>query len=388
MNKIILALDSFKGCLSSAEVEAAVAKGLRQAVPACEVVSLPVSDGGEGILPILVRLAEARYHEAAVAGPLGETLTARYGVANDKERTAYIELASAAGLPLVTPDRRDPLATTTRGVGQLMLHALADGCRHLVVGIGGSATNDAATGLLSALGFRFLDAEGHALTGTGASLERIASIDRSHVTPLLHGVRIEVVCDVNNPFYGPEGAACVFAPQKGAAPATVARLDDGLRSFAQVLEHTTGIDVQSLPGAGAAGGVGGGLAALLGAQLRPGIDFVLDALDFDAALAGADLVITGEGHADCQSVMGKVVSGVLRRAREGGVPVILLCGGYDDAEALCAAGLTAVYSIVPGPVALARAMEPAFASRQLCLTAMQVARTWSAAEGHPARGGE
>lgn len=378
MHKIVLAIDSFKGCLSSQQVEEAVRRGLQVALPACQVVCVPVSDGGEGILPVLVRLSGARYDCAEVSGPLGQPVTARYAMGSDRLHTAYIELASASGLPLVAPEQRDPLRTTTLGVGQLILHALSKGCRHVILGIGGSATNDAAMGLLSALGIRFLDREGKLLPGCGASLAAVASIDRSRITPLLKGITMDVVCDVASPFFGPEGAAYVFAPQKGASPTVVKQLDEGLRSLAGVLYQTTGVDVQQLPGAGAAGGVGGALAALLGAQLLPGIDYVLDALQFDHLIAGADLVITGEGHADAQSLMGKVVSGVLKRTRAHHVPVVLLCGAYDDPEALYAADVTAIFPIVTRPMSLATSMDPHTAASGLTLTATQLGRLCAA----------
>lgn len=371
MKKIIVAIDSFKGSLTSAEANAAVRDGLLQALPGTEVTCLPISDGGEGLVAVLTGLTHGRYLTRHVTGPCGETVAARIGLSGIDDGTAFIELASAAGLPLVPPQKRNPLHTTTRGVGELMLEALRLGKRRLILGIGGSATNDAGTGLLAALGYRFLDKSGQELPATGASLAAIARVDASRCSPLLDNAVIEVACDVTNPFYGPLGAACVFAPQKGADPHEVGLLDEGLRSFARLIREVTGTDVAQLPGAGAAGGVGGALAAFLHARLHPGIDFILDALRFDELLDGADLVISGEGHADRQSAMGKVVSGILRWTIPRHKPLILFCGGYEDAAALNAAGITAVFSITPGPVTLAQAMDKPFALRHLTETARQ-----------------
>lgn len=379
MKKIIIAIDSFKGCLTSEEAEKAVKDGLQKSLPDCKTICLPVSDGGEGIVSVLTKLSNGHYLRQEVTGPYGKKLTARYGISGTNDETAFIELASAAGLPLVPPEKRDPAQTTTRGVGEIILAALRQGKRHIIIGIGGSATNDAGTGLLSALGFRFLDITGRELPGNGASLSKIASVDMSHTSSLLKDARIEVVCDVTSPFYGKQGAACIFAPQKGANPQTVEALDRGLRSFAQVIERTTGIDISTLPGAGAAGGVGGGLAAFLHAPLHPGIDFILDALHFDDLISDTDLVISGEGHVDRQSVMGKVISGILRRTLPRRKPLILLCGGVEDVEQLNAAGITAVFSITPSPVSLRASMDRAFALRNLENTAIQVGRLLQAA---------
>lgn len=380
MNKVIIAIDSFKGSLSSEDAGKAVAEGWHKAQPECETVCMPVSDGGEGVLSVLLRLSEGTERDVCVTGPYGEPMTAPYGLSGTDDLTAFIELASAAGLPLVSTEKRNPMLTTTRGVGELIMAVLREGRKHIVIGIGGSATNDAGTGLLTALGYRFLDESGRELPGIGASLQKIASIDISGVTPLLKDTTFEVVCDVNNPFYGPLGAACVFAPQKGASPEMVTELDRGLQSFSKVIRQTMGTDISTLPGAGAAGGVGGALAAFLHARLHPGIDFILNALHFDDIVEDADLVITGEGHADRQSVMGKVVSGVLKKTRAHNKPLILLCGGFEDAELLNEAGVTAVFSLVPYPVSLQRAMNVTFASENLSRLSFQIARLVTSAE--------
>lgn len=377
MKKILVAIDSFKGSLTSEEANAAVKEGLQKALPSCEVTCLPVSDGGEGVLSVLVRLSHGHYRQVEVTGPCGQKLKASYGVSGEDNNTAFIELASAAGLPQVPLSKRNPLYTTTQGVGEQLLAALESGRKHIIIGIGGSATNDAGTGLLSALGYQFLDADGHRLPGIGQSLLKIARVDTSKVSPLLKDAVFEVVCDVNNVFYGPTGAAFIFAPQKGAAPQDVQLLDKGLQAFSNVMLHATGKDVTTLPGAGAAGGVGGALAAFLNASLHPGIDFILDALHFDSLLKGSDLVITGEGHADRQSVMGKVVSGVLRKSKAQDKPVVLFCGGFEDASELNEAGITALFSLVPSPIPLSTAMQKGFATANLQRLATQVGRLLS-----------
>lgn len=374
MDKIIVAIDSFKGSLTSEEAGLAVKEGLQETLPGYEIICLPISDGGEGILSVLLHLSKGTYRSIHVTGPCGESMVSCYGISGTDSQTAFIELASAAGLPLVTPKKRNPMQTTTYGVGELMMAALREGRKHIVIGIGGSATNDAGTGLLTALGYRFLNKDGQELPGIGASLKKIASVDASNVSPLLKDAEIEVACDVNNPFFGPLGAARVFAPQKGATPEMVDKLDEGLSSFSRVITQATGTDISNMEGAGAAGGVGGALAAFLHARLSPGIDLILDALHFDRLLNDANLVITGEGHADRQSVMGKVVSGILKRTKAHRKPLILFCGGFDDAKQLNEAGITSVFSIVPSPVSLQTAMQTAFARENLKRLAIQVGR--------------
>lgn len=370
--KILLAIDSFKGCLTSEEAEAAVRDGLRASPLAPHVSCFPMADGGEGLLDVMLRLTQGTRRTVDVTGPLGEPLRAAYGISGTDGRTAFVELASAAGLPLVPAARRDPSRTTTLGVGQLILDALRQGCRHIIIGLGGSATNDAGLGLLKALGYRFLDEAGQQLPGCGAFLAKVRHVDASAVSPLVREATFEAVCDVTSPFYGPLGAACVFAPQKGADPEMVAALDGGLRSFSRVIREATGCEVSALPGAGAAGGVGGALAAFLGARMMPGADFVLRMAGFDEALSDASLVITGEGHVDRQSAMGKVVGTVLRHGQAAGVPVVVVCGGHDEADALNDAGAAGIFSIVPGPVSLAQAMDKDYARTHLRSLARQI----------------
>lgn len=377
MRKIVLAIDSFKGCLSSTEAEEAAAQGIRRVFPACEIVCLPIADGGEGMLDALVAATEGRYVSVRVHNPLMEPIEARYGVAADGQ-TAFIEMAAASGLPLLPPAKRNPLLTTSYGTGELILDALRQGCTRFIIGLGGSATNDAGMGMLQALGFRFFDGQGREMgTGSGicgGDLSRIARIDASASHPALRTARFTGACDVRNPFFGPEGAACVFAPQKGASPAMVEELDKGLRHLATIIRQCTGKDIASLPGSGAAGGMGGGLLAMLKAELKPGIELLADMLRLEEHLRGVDLVITGEGKADRQTLMGKVPAGILARARQQQIPVILLAGSVEDTEALTEAGFHAVCPITPRPLTLEQAMQPDTARENIRLAAEQTAR--------------
>ena len=376
LNKIVVASDSFKGSATSAQIAEAVAEGVCGVMSHCQVVKVPVGDGGEGTVEALVAATGGRLVECRVQGPLGGEIDAVYG--SLPGGTAVIELASAAGLALLSPEERDPLHTTTYGVGQLISDALTRGCRDILLCIGGSATNDGGTGILSALGYIFRDSTGNAVEPCGASLGYIHSIDTSGAMKELEECTFTVACDVDNPFFGSEGAARIFAAQKGADAAAVELLDSGLQHFAQVLFKETGIDVATIPGAGAAGGVGGGLAAMLGACLRPGIEMVLDTIGFDRILDNADLVITGEGSLDAQTVMGKTPCGVMRRARRKGIPAIAIGGSISDTSALNEAGFTAIFSLLPSPASLAEAMRKEFTLDNVRRTAEQLMRTISA----------
>ena len=295
MRKVILAIDSFKGCLSSKEAETAAAQGIRHAFPTCETICLPVADGGEGMQRVLTEALNGQEIRLSAHDPLMQMRQTAYGLSGDGT-TAFIEMAAISGLPLVPLRQRNPSLTTTYGTGELIKDALNRGCRRFVIGLGGSATNDAGLGMLQALGFRFQDRYGNELGKAqpmcGQLLNEIAFIDSSTALPALREARFTAACDVCNPFFGPEGAACVFAPQKGADPEMVAALDKGLQHLAQVIRQTTGRDIATLPGAGAAGGMGGTLSALLNAELKPGIDLLLDLTDFDKLIEGADLIIT------------------------------------------------------------------------------------------------
>ncbi len=356
--KFVLAPDSFKESLSARRAAEAMERGVRAALLEAEVVLLPVADGGEGTAETLVWASGGTLHEATVTGPLGTPVVARYGMLGDGE-TAVVEMAEASGLHLVPVDRRNPLVTTTFGTGELIRAALDRGARRLIVAIGGSATNDGGAGALQALGAQLLDGSGQPVGRGGGALAGIARIDLGALDPRLRAVSMRVASDVTNRLHGPEGASVVFGPQKGATPEMVAVLDANLRRFADILRRDTGKDVGMLPGGGAAGGLGAGLAAC-GGTIVPGIDLVLDALGFDAALRGATVVFTGEGRIDEQTPRGKVVAGVTCRAGRQGVPVIAFAGSVSPGyEALYARGLVAVQGIAPGPATLEQALAGA-----------------------------
>lgn len=361
VHTVLVAPDSFKGSLSAREAAEAMGEGVLQSLPASRVIRHPVSDGGEGLCEILTPALGGTIRRSTVSGPLpGQRVEARWGYAR-ASHTAVIEMAEAAGLLLVAPERRDPKRTTTRGVGELIRHALEEGARTLIVGIGGSATTDGGAGMAQALGVRFLDADGRTLEPGGAALADLRTIDAAGLLPALRTASVIVACDVRNPLTGPEGAAAVFGPQKGASPADVVLLDAALQNYRRHLREATGIDVQAVPGSGAAGGLGAGLLAFCHAQLRSGIDVVLDATRFDDSLRGADLVMTGEGRIDAQSGYGKALSGVLRRSRAAGKPVLAVVGSMAGGpeEFTGADGFDAVTTLVndetPLEEALARA---------------------------------
>ena len=373
MKKITIAVDSFKGSLSSREVADAFEEGFKSQFPKCEVVKVSIADGGEGTVDALVETLNGELVKALVADPLGRTISAQYGIIDDG-RTAVMEMSAASGLPLIAPTERNPLRTSTYGTGEMIVDAIKRGCRKFLVGIGGSATNDGGTGMLRALGFRFFDAEGNELIGGGEILERIDKIDASTARTELADCEFIVACDVTNPLYGPEGAAYVFAPQKGADAAMVERLDQGLRNYARAIERFNGVQVDAIAGAGAAGGLGGGFKALLGARLEPGIDMVLNAMQFSKIIAGSDLVITGEGRIDRQTTMGKAPSGVLREATAQGIPTIAIGGAVQPCKELEQSGFAAVLPIVAGPVALEVAMQRDTAIENVRRTATQIAK--------------
>lgn len=326
MRKCIVASDSFKGSLSSVEITRIARQVIPGIFPDCRVDGVAVADGGEGTVDCFLACTDAVPVEVTVSGPMGEPITARYA---RRGKWAVVEMASAAGLPLVA-GAKDPSRATTYGVGQLIAHAVDHGCKKLLLGLGGSATNDGGCGCAAALGAVFRDETGASFCPTGGTLDRIAQLDLSPLQARMAGVELDVMCDVTNPLYGPEGAACVFAPQKGATPEMVELLNRNLRQFDALLQRELGRSFASIPGAGAAGGMGAGCVALLGGTLKPGIEAILDSVGFDSLLEGADLVITGEGRLDSQSLQGKVISGVAKRARAKGVPVIALVGDVDN----------------------------------------------------------
>lgn len=375
MEKILLVPDSFKGTLSSRQVCQVMAGQLRRFFPQAQVKSIPVADGGEGSVEAFLAAAGGERRTRTVTGPFGEPVEAFYGILGDG-RTAVIEMAACAGLPLAE-GRLNPERATTYGVGELLLAAKEAGCTKAILGLGGSCTNDGGAGAAAALGAKFTRADGAAFIPTGGTLGEIAALDVSPVAQALQGMELTAMCDIDNPLYGDAGAAAVFAPQKGADAAMVARLDAGLRHLGQVAARCLGRDFSHLPGAGAAGGLGFGMAAFCGAQLRMGIDAVLDAVGFDSLLPGTDMVFTGEGKIDSQSARGKVVSGVAARCRKAGVPVVAVVGQIGQGfEEMYQQGLTAVFSIN-------RAAQPFAESRfhageNLALTMENIARLLAA----------
>jgi glycerate kinase len=326
--KILIAPDSFKGSLTAAEAAEAIASGVRKALPEAECVLIPLADGGEGTVQALVKATGGRIIRVPATDPLGNRIESYFGILGDGE-TAVVEMAAASGLALVPECFRDPMLTTTFGTGELIKAALDMGCRRLILGIGGSATNDGGVGAIQALGGSFKDENGEEVGPGGGELARIRSIDVSGLDPRLRATGVVVAIDVNNPLTGPRGASAVFGPQKGATPEMVSALDAGLRNLAEVIRRDLGTDIECLPGAGAAGGLGAAAVAFLHAVLRPGIEIVMEATRFVEQLDGTSLVITGEGMVDAQTLHGKTVMGVLDAARSRNVPVLVLAGSVE-----------------------------------------------------------
>jgi glycerate kinase len=352
MPKIILAPNALKGSCTAAAAAAAMARGVARALPDAALVQLPVADGGDGLAEVLNDVLDGETRSVRVHGPRFAPVDAAL-IWSPTHRTAVIEMALASGLTLLAEHARDATATTTLGTGELMRAALDLGAAHIIVGLGGSATNDGGIGMAQALGWRFPDAEGQPVEPVGGRLADIARIDGGSKDPRLDKVRIEAVCDVDNPLTGPRGAARVYGPQKGAGPDQVAALDAGLAHLAALIERDLGLKVADLPGAGAAGGIGAGLVAFAGAELRPGAELVLDLLALDHHLEGADLVLTAEGRIDHQTAHGKAPAAVAARARARGVPCIAIAGGVgDDISALHDLGIDAVFSLCRGPMSL------------------------------------
>jgi glycerate kinase len=364
--KIVIAPDSFKESAPAHRVAAALAAGIRRAMPGADLVLAPMADGGEGTVDALVAGTSGVKTTATVTGPLGEPVTAEYGIlgagvsaagVSAAGVTAVIEMAAASGLELVSPDRRDPRVTTTRGVGELILDALGRGLRRFVMGIGGSATNDGGAGMAQALGYRLLDAGGRELPPGGAALARLDRIDSSGRHPALADTVFSVACDVTNLLCGPLGASRVFGPQKGAGEAAVEELDAALMRFGEVVARDLGVRVLDVAGAGAAGGLGAGLLAFCGARLMPGAEVVAQACRLEERMAGADLVVTGEGRIDRQTAGGKTPLGVARIAKKLGIPVVAVAGALGEGyEVLYELGIDAVFPIQPRPMTLAESI--------------------------------
>ena len=345
MKKVIIIPDSFKGTLSAKQICRILKEKVHQQFPACEVVTVPVADGGEGSVDCFLEALGGRKETVQVHGPYMELMEAEYGILSDG--TAVVEMASCAGLPLVE-DRKNPKKTTTYGVGELILAAAKAGSKRIITGLGGSCTNYGGCGMAAALGIRFYDAQDREFVPTGGTLKEIRRIDMSRREKLLDQIELLAMCDITNPLTGPEGAAHVFSPQKGADEGMIQELEAGMVHYASILEQTVQIPkIRELPGGGAAGGMGIGMAALLGAKLIPGIQAVLDTVQIDTLAEHADLILTGEGKIDSQSIHGKVLSGIARRGKALGIPVVAIAGGIDR-EALPELyrdGLTAAFSI-------------------------------------------
>ncbi|NUL38791.1 glycerate kinase [Kosakonia sacchari] len=376
--KIVIAPDSYKESLSALDVATAIESGFREIFPTAEYLKIPVADGGEGTVEAMVAATDGRIVKVTVKGPLGEQAEGFYGISGD-EQSAFIEMAAASGLEMVPPAKRDPLITTSWGTGELIRHALDAGVKHIIIGIGGSATNDGGAGMVQALGAKLLDENGQQIALGGAALETLARIDTAQLDKRLAECRIEVACDVTNPLTGKEGASAVFGPQKGATPEMIARLDKALGHYARIIARDLDLDVLHLAGGGAAGGMGAALYAFCGAELRQGIEIVTDALALDEYVIGADLVITGEGRIDSQTVHGKVPVGVAKVAKRHNIPVIGIAGSLTaDVGVVHHHGIDAVFSVIYKVCSLEDALENA--GENVRMTARNVAAVLKAGQ--------
>ena len=368
--KIVIASDSFKGSLTSVEVAQAATRGIKAVYPDCDVVAVNVADGGEGTVEAVVDALGGEIVHTTVSDPLGRPIQARYGIAGKK---AIIEMAAASGLPLLSYEERNPWITSTYGTGEIIMDAIQRGCSQFLIGIGGSATNDAGMGMLQALGFKFYDFNGQEIIDCrGGRLQDIADLDDTFVPKAVREAQFIVACDVDTPFCGPEGAAPVFAPQKGADAEMVAKLDAGMTSFAHVIENKYGINIVPVAGAGAAGGMGGGFRAFLNASLQRGIDMVLNAIDFDYTIQSADLIITGEGKIDFQTAKGKTAAGVLARAKKQNIPVIAIGGCVEICESVKQMAFAGIYPITEEKLPLEIAMQAEVAAMNVEKTVKKI----------------
>ncbi|MBD2797895.1 glycerate kinase [Xenorhabdus sp. 18] len=373
--KIVIAPDSFKESLSALQVAQAIERGFKEIYPHADYIKLPMADGGEGTVESLVAATGGKRIACTVTDPLGQSVEAFFGLLGDG-KTAVIEMAAASGLHLVPMAQRDPLLTTSYGTGELILAALEHGARKLILGIGGSATNDGGAGMMQALGANLLDGDGRILPFGGAALTRLESIDLTHLEPRLGKIELTVACDVDNPLCGESGASAVFGPQKGATPEMVKLLDSALRHYGMKMESLTGKSIIDAAGAGAAGGMGASLLGCLGAKLQSGIEIVIETLKLEDAVQGADLVITGEGRLDSQTLHGKTPLGVARVAKKFAIPTIALVGSMSrDYHVVHQHGLDAVFSIIPEVCTLSDAL--ANGADNLQVTARNIAAVWA-----------
>ncbi|HSW35284.1 MAG TPA: glycerate kinase [Candidatus Limnocylindrales bacterium] len=355
--KVVVAPDSFKGSLAAMDVANNIASGIMKVFPLAEVKKIPLSDGGEGLVDSLIQSTGGKIHYQKVKGPLLNEINAFWGILGDG-KTAVIEMAAASGLLLVPEDKRNPLFTTTYGTGELIKAALDKQCFKIIVGLGGSATNDGGMGMAQALGAKFLTAAGEELPHGGGSLSRLSSIITADMDPRIKDLDLLIACDVNNPLTGPAGASYVYGPQKGATQEIASKLNQGLSHYARIVARDLGVEVEHLPGSGAAGGLGAGLLAFLSGKLRPGVEVVIETVGLEKELQNCDLVITGEGKLDHQTIFGKVPLGVARCAKKNNVPVIVLAGSVEEnLEYLHDEGITAYFSIVNAPLTLEESMK-------------------------------
>lgn len=379
--KIVIAPDSYKESLSAIDVAAAIEAGFREIYPEAEYVTMPVADGGEGTVDAMVAATNGVKMSVFVTGPTGKPVIAELGLLNHQQ-CAVIEMAAASGLARIAVAERDPLVTTTYGTGEMIRAALDLGIHQFIIGIGGSATNDGGAGMLQALGYRLLDKQGHEIARGGAGLSALASIDQTQVDPRLQHCHFKVACDVTNPLTGPAGAAYVFGPQKGADAAMVALLDNNLKHYARIVAQASGTDVEFVPGAGAAGGMGAALLAFMKAELHSGIDIVIEALGLESSIAAADLVITGEGRLDSQTINGKVPVGVARMAKRYGKPVIAIAGSLSpDVSVVYDHGIDSAFSVLNRIGTLNEAFDSAAAN--IRLTARNIAAILRIAQSLP-----
>jgi glycerate 2-kinase len=378
--RVLIAPDKFKSCMSATEAAAMIASGVKAVYPDAEIIEMPLSDGGEGLLDVLAGGRDGQIQHTIVTGPLGNSVKARWGLI-DKSKTAVIEMAEASGLALVPETLRNPTLTTTYGTGELIKAALDKGCTKLIVGIGGSATNDGGTGMARALGAVFTDQQDRELKGGGVELVKLEKIDVSGLDQRLKLVKTVVASDVDNPLTGPQGASYTYAPQKGATPEMVELLDKAMNHYSEVVRRDLGCAIAKVKGAGAAGGLGAGLIVFLDAELQPGVNLVLDQVGFSSSLQGCNLVITGEGKLDRQTVYGKVPVGVARRARESKVPVIALTGSLRAAPfTLHAEGITAFFALADGPLSIEESINRG--PELLKKKTLELMLLWKAAAGN------
>lgn len=375
MKKIVIASDSFKGSLSSQEVADAFEKGVRDIIEECNIVKVPIADGGEGSVDALTISLKGEYVYVEVNDPLSRRIKTKYGFIESK-KTAIIEASAACGLTLLNENERNPMKTTTFGVGEIIKDAINRGSKKLIIGIGGTSTNDAGTGMLQALGYNFYNTKGELLNGNGENLCNISYLSDNKSNKPLKEIEILVACDVTNPLYGENGAAYIYAPQKGADKEMIKTLDNGLRNFATIVNKYNKSDYSFIPGTGAAGGLGFALKSLLNAKLVRGIDIILELIDFGSIIKDSDIIVTGEGKIDSQTLMGKTPSGILNYGLRSNIPVIAICGKIDWSDNLKKSNFKEIIQINPNTISLTEAMNPTTAKNNIRLVAQEITKKY------------